>query len=149
MEDLPRQKLRDLMSSEGRSLCDDPRRCEALLRDVCGAHGREVNLLVTALKQGIATDLLGSQSGIPPAVVAARLTKRLDNLGFTEDAARWAVDSWAYALGLPVSPPPKYVETAEPAAVKKPVPPGVEPPPAGGGTGPVRPVRDIDKGPPK
>src|ERR1700730_16751832 len=125
MEDLPRQKLRYLIASEGRSLCDDPRRCEALLRDVCGAHGREVNLLVTALRQGIATDLLGCQSGIPPAVVSARLTNRLDNLGIAEDAARWAVDSWAYALGLPVSPPPEKVEKAEPAAVTQPVSPGV------------------------
>src|SRR3981189_3461820 len=103
---------------------------------------------VMALKEGVATELLGSQTGIPPAVVSARLTKRLqDNLGVTEDAARWAVDSWAYALGLPVSPPPKKVEKAEPTAVKKPISPRVEPPLAGSGTRPA--VRDIDKGPAK
>lgn len=36
MYDLPRQKLRELIVEYGRSLCDDPRRCEALLKDYCG-----------------------------------------------------------------------------------------------------------------
>jgi hypothetical protein len=51
-------------------------------------------------------------------VFLARLTKKLqDNLGLTEEAARWAVESWALALGViseadtaPVdlsSPPPQ------------------------------------------
>ncbi|WP_308255747.1 hypothetical protein [Geminocystis sp. GBBB08] len=45
----------------------------------------------------------------------ARLTKRLeDNLGLAEEAAQWAVEYWAFALGVteeetdiePLSPPP-------------------------------------------
>jgi hypothetical protein len=44
MNDLPRQKLRELIVEYGRSLCDDPRRCEALLKDYCGQHKREIFL---------------------------------------------------------------------------------------------------------
>jgi DNA-binding CsgD family transcriptional regulator len=101
MDELPRQKLSELLATYGRSLCDDPRRCEGLLRDVCGAHKREVNVLVSALKERIATDLLSSSARSQPhEILFARLTKRLtENLGLAEDAARWAVDSWALALG--------------------------------------------------
>jgi hypothetical protein len=101
MNDLPRQKLGELLAAYGRSLCDDPRRCEGLLRDVCGEYKGEIHVLVNALKEGIATDLLGAQNRVPFAVLRARLTQRLqDNLGLAKDAAAWAVESWALALGV-------------------------------------------------
>lgn len=101
MHELPRQKLCELIATYGRSVCDDPRRCEGLLRDYCGVYKREIHVLVSALKERVAADLLGSHSGVPREVVIARLTKRLqDDLGLAEDAARWAVESWALALGV-------------------------------------------------
>ena len=104
MNELPRQKLCELITQYGRSLCDDPRRTEALLRDFCGEHKREIFCLVSALKERVAADLLASQDGVPQEVLLARLAKRLgDNMGITEDAARWTVESWALALGM-VSP---------------------------------------------
>lgn len=119
MNDLPRQKLCELIATYGRSLCDDPRRCGALLRDYLrGQYRREVYVLIGALKEGVAADLLASQR-VPHEVLLAHLTKRLhDNLALAEDAARWAVESWALALGVisssecqtskpePKSPPP-------------------------------------------
>lgn len=57
MHDAPRQKLRELIVEYGRSLCDDPRRCEALLKDYCGQHKREIFVLVNALKNRVAEDL--------------------------------------------------------------------------------------------
>jgi hypothetical protein len=107
MNELPRQKLRELIAAYSRSLCDDPRRCEALLRDYCGAHKREINVLVSALRERVAADLLGSQGAVPPEVLFARLRKRLrDNLGLADDAASWAVESWAAALGVGSEPRP-------------------------------------------
>ena len=38
MHDAPRQKLRELIIEYGCSLCDDPRRCEALLKDYCPGY---------------------------------------------------------------------------------------------------------------
>jgi formylglycine-generating enzyme required for sulfatase activity len=101
MNQLPRQKLCEIISKYGRSVCDDPRKCEGLLRDFCGEYKGEINVLVGALKERVAADLLTSQTNVPHEVILARLTKRLiDDLFLAEDAARWAVESWALALGV-------------------------------------------------
>ena len=100
MTDQPREKLCELIATYGQTLCDDPRRCEALLRDLCAANRREIHALVSALRERVAADLLAASEGVPREVLRARLTQRLqDNLGLAEEIARWAVDSWALALG--------------------------------------------------
>jgi hypothetical protein len=113
MNDLPRQKLHELIIEYGRSLCDDPRRCEAFSRDYCGQYKREIFLLVSALQQGIAKELIASNN-IPIELTLGRLIKRMqEDSGFTEEAARYAVEGWARALGKlpseaidPTPPPP-------------------------------------------
>jgi predicted RNA-binding Zn-ribbon protein involved in translation (DUF1610 family) len=101
MDTLPRQRLTELVGRYGHDVADDPRRCEALLRDMCPQHKREIFVLVSAVKECVPRELLGSSSGIPKAVLVSRLTKRLhENLGVAENLARWAVESWALALGI-------------------------------------------------
>lgn len=101
MHDLPRQKLRELIAEYGLSLCEDPRRVEALLKDLCGQHRREIFVLVSALRERVVEELRNSQASVPASIVLPSLAKRLhDNLGFKEDIARWAVESWALALGF-------------------------------------------------
>ncbi|MBG0744884.1 MAG: GUN4 domain-containing protein [Cylindrospermopsis raciborskii KL1] len=98
MNDLPRQKLKEIIVQHGRALCDDPKRCEAFLRDYCGQYGREIFILISALKKGVAKDILSS-SNIPVELLLGRLTKQMQNdLGLTEEAARYAVESWAMVL---------------------------------------------------
>ena len=100
MNNLPRQKLCELIARFGTSLCDEPGRCEGYLRDYCPQHRREVNVLVTALKESVAADLLSVSESMPVEVVLGRLVKRLrDHHGTEEQTARWAVESWALALG--------------------------------------------------
>jgi hypothetical protein len=101
MNDLPRQKLCEIITKYGSTLCDDPRRCEAFLRDFCGEYRREIFVLITALKQGITTKLLNSQNSVPQTVLLANLINRLQNdIGLTAETAQWAVASWALALGI-------------------------------------------------
>ncbi|MFO1419716.1 MAG: SUMF1/EgtB/PvdO family nonheme iron enzyme [Candidatus Competibacteraceae bacterium] len=138
MNDLPRQKLRELIVQYGRSLCDDPRRCEALLKDYCGQYKREIFVLVSALKNRVAEDLINASAGVPLTLVVGRLIQRLeDELGLAENAARWAVESWALALGMPVASvePPRPTpptSTVEPRVkeVEPPRPPVAPPAPA-------------------
>ncbi|HEV2859939.1 MAG TPA: right-handed parallel beta-helix repeat-containing protein [Pyrinomonadaceae bacterium] len=100
MNDLPRQKLREIVARHGPSIVEDPRRCEGLLRDHLGAHRREANVLAAALEERVPQDILAAPAGSPRAALLARLTRRLsDNLALAEEAARWAVGSWALALG--------------------------------------------------
>ena len=101
MNDAPRQTLRELIARHGQSLCSDARRCEGLLRDHCGEHRREVNLLVSALRERVPLDLLAAQGSVPRGLLLTRLARRLeDQMSVTAEAARWAVDSWALALGV-------------------------------------------------
>lgn len=101
MDTLPRQKLREIVARHGRSVADEPRRCEGLLRDYCGAYRREIAVLVGALEERVAADLLAAGKGTPREVLLARLARRLhDNVAMEAAAARWAVHSWALALGV-------------------------------------------------
>ncbi|NJM12895.1 MAG: hypothetical protein HC889_14405 [Synechococcaceae cyanobacterium SM1_2_3] len=134
MHNEPREKLRELIVEYGRSLCDDPRRCEALLKDYCGQYKREIFALVTAQKNRIAEDLLKASAGMPQSVIVARLIKRLeDELGLAENVAQWAVESWALALGVIQQPLPAIKPVPAP-----PIPPtAIQSPPfeKGGGEG--------------
>jgi hypothetical protein len=99
MNEQVRQRLCEIVAKRGPSICDDARRCEALLRDLCGEHRREINVLVAALKERIPIDLLSASDGIPKELLLSRFTVRLhENQGVTEELARWAVESWALAL---------------------------------------------------
>ncbi len=101
MDDLPRQKLAELVRRYGPEIAGDARRCEALLRDACPQHKREIVVLVSAAKESVGIELLNNSSGVPKEVLLSRLAKRLhDNLGMAEDFAQWAVESWALALGI-------------------------------------------------
>ena len=126
MHDEPRQKLRELIIEYGRSLCDDPRRCEALLKDYCGQYKREIFVLVSALKNRVADDLLKTSASVPQPILLARLNKKLvEELAMTVEAAHWAVESWALALGVIAQPLP----VAKPAQVPPPSSSPMPPPP--------------------
>jgi hypothetical protein len=99
--DHPRQQLHYIITHYGRSICDDPKRCEALLKDLCPQNKREVFLLVWALREGIAKELLTQNQLLPIETVISRLSQKLyDELGFDSDLAQWAVGSWALVLGI-------------------------------------------------
>lgn len=130
MNPLPRQKLQELVARFGTSLAQDARRCEGLLRDHCGAYRREIAVLVSAIEERVAGELLRINSHTPRQVLLAKLAQRLhDNVAMDERAATWAVNSWALALGVMSS---AEMEAAE-AAVSSNQPairePQVAPPP--------------------
>ncbi len=101
MKALPRQILAELIVEHGSALCRDARRCEALLRDHCGQYRREVNVLLAAVRARVGADLLAVHAATPRAALLARLTRRLsDDFGLTDEAAQWAVETWAFALGV-------------------------------------------------
>ncbi|GEM_PF-153793 len=127
MNDLPRQKLCEIIDQYSVSVLDDARRCEGLLRDLCGAYPLEINILVGALKQRVPHDLTTSSKTLPLPVLFAQLKRRLvDTLGLTEEASEWSLYSWALALelitqaeiaNLPVSP--SKTQTTPRAKTKK------------------------------
>jgi hypothetical protein len=106
VNDYPKKVLRDLVARYGISLARDPNRCEGLLRDTCGKYNREIFVLVNAVRQRVPADLLAPRHALPVSLMKDFLIKRLeDELGFSANAAQWAVDSWAEALELKDAPP--------------------------------------------
>jgi WD40 repeat protein len=98
MDDLARQRLCEIVVRHGVP-ATDPRRCESLLKDYCGHLQREIFVLVCAVREQVVVDLCGAHESVPRDLLHTLLTKRLQqNLSLTEEAARWAVESWTLAL---------------------------------------------------
>jgi hypothetical protein len=92
--------LSQIIVQYGRSVVEEPQRCVALLRDLCPERRREVNVLASALQEGIASELLRSSQNVPTELLISNLASRLtENLAINSIAAHWAVESWAIALG--------------------------------------------------
>ncbi|HEX8288122.1 MAG TPA: hypothetical protein VF556_09005 [Pyrinomonadaceae bacterium] len=101
MNNAPRDTLRQIIAKHGTGLCSDARRVEGLLKDLSGGYRREINVLTSALEERVPLDLLAAGKSVPRELLLTKLAKRLeDNLGLTEEAAHWAVDSWALAIGV-------------------------------------------------
>ena len=102
MNNLPRQKLIEIIRRHGREIINAPRRCEGLMRDNFPAHRREIAVLGAALEERIPADLLDSgKSPMPRAALLARLAARLhEDVAMEASAARWTVHTWALALSV-------------------------------------------------
>ncbi|MCP3974036.1 MAG: toll/interleukin-1 receptor domain-containing protein [bacterium] len=132
-----KEVLRDLLDRYGPELTEDPRRLQALLRDVAGEHRAEVAALLAGAEEGVGPALLQSSQGLTPELVE-RLVRRLQqNRALAEDASRWAVNAWVYALGMEKPareemPDPSASGLPETVAATTPDPPAQpsEPPPA-------------------
>jgi hypothetical protein len=78
---------------------NQPVQCEALLRDFCPGHSREIFILMSALKSRIVTDLLSYNNSVLGNVQKDNLFDRLQSeCGFSDKDARWGVKSWDMAL---------------------------------------------------
>lgn len=102
MNDIARQKLCEIIARYGRDITLDARRCEGLMRDNFPTHRREIAVLSTALEERIPSELLNSNSQHTPRnVTFARLAARLQSdVAMEGAAARWAIHTWALALGV-------------------------------------------------
>lgn len=123
MNELSRQKLRQIIAKYGKEICSDARRCESLLNDLCGSFRREINVLVNAVDERIPLDLLAARGSMPLEILLKRLKKRLEeNTAMTSEAAGWAVDSWALAMNLATDAQIEALEKRERPATAAPPP---------------------------
>src|SRR5476651_1773945 len=100
MSTTPRDVLIEIVAKYGEPLLASPQRTEGLLKDYCGEFRREIFVLVSCLRVGV-VDQVRRQGGPSIKLVCARLALKLEqNLAISSDIAKWAVESWAIALGL-------------------------------------------------
>lgn len=105
MNPIARETLKELLRRFGTGLCNDPKRCEGLLRDMCPDCKREAVVLANAAREGVAGELYAASSRDTVKAMSRQLSRRLqDNLWLAEDVAAWAVETWAFALGRSQDP---------------------------------------------
>jgi hypothetical protein len=142
MNDETRAVLSEIVRTEGRGITAEPRRLQALLSDRAGGYKLEINLLVSAADEGVPDALLRTSDTGPRGATIERLAHQLEeSRGFEYSRSRWAVDSWAIALGLDPEatvPPPG----PPPLPGPPPPPPGPIPPPIPGPPPPWPPQPD-------
>lgn len=93
--------LSSLINDYSTSIINDPIRFENLLLDYYrGENRKEASILIFSLKEKIPEDLINNKD-IPYAIHSKSLINRLvEHGGYSEENAKWAVDTWAYALKL-------------------------------------------------
>lgn len=116
------QQLGEILIKHGHSPLTDPKLCENLLKDYCPTHKEEISLLVLAVRERVASDLLVSQDGLDRALLRTLLVKRLRKAhSLTEADARWTVESWSLAIRALLrsdsNPPP-----SDPRSIRTPDP---------------------------
>ena len=72
-----------------------------LLKDHCGQYKREIFVLVNAIENGVAEELIKASAGVPMAILLSRLNKRLeDELGLRRKLCRqngrWRHGRWRW-----------------------------------------------------
>ncbi len=122
MNDLPRQRLHELVARRSKIKATkhrDPVVHAATFRKqlqklVGDDHITEVNVLTAAVRDQIPADIKAWPHGTPIAEHLDRLSARLaEHHALREDAARWAVEAWAEALGVLEMPEPEHAAEPE------------------------------------
>ena len=98
-----KQALHALTDAYGMEILKDSRRTNALLMDYAPGQARERKLIISALEEGIGNDLLNARDNkdIDLQFCFKRCVRRIvDASWVTEEAAQFAVETIAYALGI-------------------------------------------------
>ncbi len=113
MGDDVKEKLRELIRTQGKQILHDKNKFTSLMLDLClGTNKREINILATALSEKIPQNLLYCGSKSLTRELKANLSSRLENeTGLNTDAANWAVITWAEALGMFTGENPEIKDT--------------------------------------
>jgi len=95
--------LKALVDRFGAELLAEPARLRGLLADEVPQARKEISVLMLALEERVPQDLMRVHSGESASSLTPRLARRLtEEKSLSPDAARWAVNAWAYGMGLDV-----------------------------------------------
>lgn len=95
--------LKTILEQKGLGILSDPRLLKAILLDICPLENTDVNLLLIALQENIPQELLSNTNSAHLDMFLLQLASKLEsNYCIEKSKACLTVESWAYALGLPV-----------------------------------------------
>ncbi len=106
MDDIIRAKLRDRLGRSDREnlLGGSATTLAEVVRDNLGpGHKREAGYLNAVMQAGVPARLLSMPAaGLTQSMVANYAKQISDETGLREDIARWAIEAWAFGLGLQI-----------------------------------------------
>jgi hypothetical protein len=102
IDNIPREKLCEIVKIHGETIIENPKRLQALLTDYChGGNKPEINAIISSLEEKIPQDILKSKNGVPLNILIPKLKKRLnENTYYSEDLITWSIDAWVSALNV-------------------------------------------------
>jgi len=100
MKEIVRKKLIDLVENYGRLIYREDKKLEGLLKDICGEHKSEIKLIISAVRDGIASEMLNLMPEENIQLLFPRLVKKLTDDYINIDAAIWVVDSIGLSLRI-------------------------------------------------
>lgn len=104
MNDIARKKLCELVKKKGPPpKGQEPQKVEALLKDICPGMTAEINVLIMAFKEKTVSELEKNHLEKKPKkmiLISKHIRQLVEKYSLQEEAARWAVESWALALGF-------------------------------------------------
>ncbi|MGD0534667.1 MAG: zinc finger AN1 domain-containing stress-associated protein [Methanoregula sp.] len=100
IDNIPREKLREIVKTYGETIIENPKRLRAILKDLClGKNTREINAIMSSLEEKIPQEILKSKNTVPLKILLPQLKKRLsENTYYSDDLVIWSIKSWALAL---------------------------------------------------
>jgi hypothetical protein len=127
----PRALLKELVEGDGPEVLEQPLRIEGMLRDFAGEHRREIAALMACWRGGVVGRLRGGEDSLLLPDYEKLAREMAEKMEGPPELARWAVESWAVALGLlkteQAAALPEEPAAAVPASLAETVP--LPPPP--------------------
>ena len=123
-----KDKLCEILDDYGHDLADDHKRLKGLLKDLCHRNIKEVNILVLAVEHGVVSQLRRRATSCPPQILFAQCQTLIETtIGLDPKVAKWAVETWAAAIGV-FAPRPILKPTYNLMKREAPKPPPPPPP---------------------
>jgi len=96
-----RHVLRTIVARQCCPLWDSSETYERALGERCPDHAREIALIVLALQNGIVSEMFRLRNRLILSILLPKLIRWLARQSdLAQYEAKWAVESWAIALGL-------------------------------------------------
>lgn len=107
----PHVRLKELIAQSGIAVLNQPDQCEAWLRQACPQSAWEISLVMAGLRAGVPAAISAPLPGTPLQQLRTDMIQRVrTSSGLAEDAAAWAVDAWAFILGVNWNAAPAQVQ---------------------------------------
>jgi len=101
MNDIVREKLCKIIENHGRLVYHEDKKLEGLLKDICGGNKKEINLIMIAVRSGIASEMLNLKTDGNIEILLPQLIKKIiDDYGLESVTAKWAIETVAISLKL-------------------------------------------------